>query len=146
MEYVTPTLLYVLVVIMIFFMIRAFKYALTAQSDFESILSKLKNSLIAPIEEYTTFTDGHPYTWTEVEFETLVAQVRKYIPSRWSINPPYYPKMTCWFSVDNENRRIYLVPYVSQFEETGSLMHYQDWLESEPDVRKNIAEYRRSHS
>jgi hypothetical protein len=146
MEYVIPALLYVFVVIMTFLMIRAFKYAFTAQSDFEVILSNIRNSLVAPIEKYTTFTNGHPYTWTEVEFETLVAQVRKYIPSRWSINPPYYPKMTCWFRVDNENRRIYLVPYLSQFEEAESLMHYQEWLESEPDVRKNIAEYRRSHS
>ncbi len=145
MEYVAPGLLYVLVVIMTFFMIRAFKYAVTAQSDFEAILNNLKSALVAPIEEYVTFTDGHPYTWTEVKFETLVAEVRKCIPRRWRINFPYYPKMTCWFRVDNENRRIYLVPYVFEFEDAGSLMHYQDWLESEPDVRKKIAEYRRSH-
>lgn len=125
---------------------RSIRNAKSAGSELDSFVLQLKAELTGSIENYSFYTDGHPYTWTEVDFEELLSDMRKQLPKRWVAGGiGHYRKFCCWCRVDNPNLRVYLVPDVLDFDASG-LMHYEDWVNSSGEVAENIARHHEQHS
>lgn len=90
---------------------------------------------------YRFYTDNHPYVWGEVPEEDFIALVKaaatgaKGVP----LDPPI-----CCYSINTKTQCFYFIPGKDSFD-FSRRMHYQEWLDSQADIARNIAHYKNSH-
>ena len=109
----------------------------SANKEIEKLVSIYPNLLG---EEYSYFTNNHPYVWGEVSRDELSKLIKFSAtgPRGVPYDPPIYSS-----KIDQENKKFYFVPHRTKFD-FSKLMHYQEWLESQTEVVKNIAKYKNS--
>jgi hypothetical protein len=98
---------------------------------------EVKASLLYPFDEYTTYSNNHPYVWGEVDFE----QTRRWLFE--SVNAKNFVPNRLKFSLkkDDDIRAIYIGVGTESFD-WSSLKHYEEWLESNQEVSQNILKNR----
>lgn len=133
MDHVTAVLTFLGLIAFLVWALFGVKSRPLHQPGFEAWLERLHAELDSSIDEYTVFTDGHPYTWTEIEFDELVRNMRKELLTQWGIGGwiPQRKEFSSWYRIDNAKKRIYIVPFVSSFDD-GKLMHYEDYIGQHP--------------
>ena len=92
------------------------------------------------VEEYTCYSTGHPYTWSQVTYAEKVNELMESI--HWTRFLPHWTgPATYSIKKDEEKRFIYIVSGEDDYDWT-SLLHYEEWLESNKDVALAIRKYK----
>lgn len=105
-------------------------------------LDSFEASLEKDISAYTVYTNGHPYNWSEYSYEKLCKKVLN--SAGWSLVIPWWHEASSFVTkVDESRKMIYFIVGHNDFE-WGSLKHYDEWLDSNKKVSKNIAKYKSS--
>lgn len=87
---------------------------------------------------YSYFTNNHPYVWGEVDHDELMGLIEMSATGirRIPVDPPNFCSR-----VDEERKRFYFVYHKRDFD-FSTLMHYQEWLDSQSKVAENIERYK----
>jgi hypothetical protein len=110
-----------------------------AISDLHEIYSTLKNN----INEYSFYSTGHPYVWVDSNKIKMEKQIISTCTRSFPGSDIYYDKAIYSLKIDQNNKSIYYVTDIENFD-FNSLMHYQEWLDSQQQVAQNIAKHKNS--
>lgn len=102
-----------------------------------AVLEKQYPAVFTSGTEYSFYSTGHPYVWVGISYEDAV----KLLVNACRGFQGYPQPAQYSLKVDSNRKRAYLVSGERDFN-FSKLMHYDEWIASNEDVAKNIANYK----
>ncbi len=99
-------------------------------------LNQFLQALPDDTSTYTFYTDGHPYVWVETSLESIQDQIKQ----SHQHHQPY--GLTYEVQANEQRKAIYFVSIYRGKVAWPSLMHDDEWAESNKKVAENIRRYK----
>ena len=93
------------------------------------------------VDKFRFYTTGHPYVWVSSSKEDMVDNIQASCEKNNDDGLTYYGPARYSLKVDKDNFAIYYTTSSRDYD-FSRLMHYQEWLNSEEETKKNIEAYK----